>query len=151
MIYYPANSRENDALTQWAADRIPHVRGGDFGPCQALAAVAGNSVRAVVVFHDWQPRHLTIQASVAAESPRWATKENLREVFRYAFDTVKANKLWAAVPHDAARVLKFNAGIGLKPEATLRSHFGHKRHAVIGSMMRSEWARSRWHSEAPNG
>lgn len=151
MIYYPANPRENEALSAWCADRIPHVRGGHFGPCQAIAVLRGNSVSAVAVFHDWQPAFATLQASIASEAPRWASVDALRALLRYAFVTAKANKLWTAVPHDAARVLKFNAGLGLRPEATLRSHFGHKRHAVISSMMRSEWGRSRWNMEAAHG
>lgn len=145
MIYYPANPRENEALAAWCADRIPHVRGGTFGPCQAMAVMRGNAVEAVVVFHDWQQSFETLQCSMAAESPRWASAEVLRGLFAYVFKTARANKLWTATPHDAERVLKFNRGIGLKPEGTLGSHFGHKRHAVISRMFRSEWERSRWH------
>lgn len=151
MIYYPRNSLENQALAEWCADRIPHVRGGDFGPCQSMAVMQGEAVRAVVVFHDWQPRFATMQCSMAANTPKWATRENLAALLFYVFQTAGANKLWTAIPHDAARVLRFNKGIGLKPEGTLRCHFGHKRHAVICSMLRAEWERSRWHLGKADG
>lgn len=151
MIYYPANPAENSALAAWCADRIPHVRGGDFGPCQSVAVLQGNAVAAVVVFHDWQARFDTLQCSMAAETARWASRDVLRGLLGYVFRTARANKLWTAVPHDAERVLRFNRGIGLKPEGTLRSHFGHKRHAIISSMLRSEWERSRWYSEVSHG
>lgn len=147
MIYYPQNRVENDALAEWCADRIPHVRGGSFGACQSMAVMHGDEVRAVVVFHDWQPRAQTLQCSMAANTPRWATREALAGLMFYAFRTAGANKLWTAIPHDAQRVLKFNHGIGLKPEATLASHFGHKRHAVICRMFRAEWEKSRWSPE----
>ena len=144
MIYHPANPQENEALAAWCADRIPHVAGGTFGPCQALAVVHEGQVRGVAVFHDWQSRFSTMQCSMASTTPKWARQETLRALFAYVFATAKANKLWTAIPHDAERVLRFNRGIGLKPEATLADHFGPKRHAVICRMKRSEWLRSRW-------
>jgi hypothetical protein len=150
LIYYPQSPLENSALAEWCADRIPHVRGGTFGACQSMAVMNGEDVRAVVVFHDWQPRFLTMQCSMAANTPKWATRDVLRGLMFYVFRTAGANKLWTAIPHDAERVLKFNRGIGLKPEGTLRSHFGHKRHAIICSMLRAEWERSRWCMESVN-
>jgi hypothetical protein len=144
LIYYPQSPLENSALAEWCADRIPHVRGGSFGACQSMAVMNGDDVRAVVVFHDWQPRFLTMQCSMAANTPKWATRAVLRGLMFYVFRTAGANKLWTAIPHDAERVIKFNRGIGLKPEGTLRSHFGHKRHAIICSMLRAEWERSPW-------
>ncbi len=144
MIYYPANERENVALAAWCADHIPHVGAAGFGAAQAIAVLRGNAIAAVAVFHDWQPEFGTLQCSLASVTPRWATPAAVRALLRYAFVTAGANKLWTATPHDAVRVLRFLAGIGLKPEATLKSHFGHKRHAVICRMMRSDWQRSRW-------
>ena len=151
MIYYPANPTENSALAAWCADRIGHMNGRQFGPCQSLAVMRGNEVAAVVVLNDWLPENGTLQCSMAATTPRWATKGTLQALLFYVFATAKANKLWTAIPHDAERVLRFSRGIGLKPEATLRSHFGHKRHAVICSMLRSEYIRSPWFLEAANG
>jgi hypothetical protein len=146
-LYYPANAAENAALVKWCADRIPHVRGGDFGPCQALGVVRRGRMAAVVVFHDWQKAFLTLQVSMASETPAWASRDVLRGMFAYGFLTARANKLWTATPHDAAGVLAFNRGIGMKSEATLGEHFGPKRHAVICRMFRREWEKSRWAME----
>ena len=65
-------------------------------------------------------------------------------VKNHVFITAGANKLWTAMPHTRERAIRFNLGIGMKREAVLRHHFGPKAHAVICSMMRDEWARSRW-------
>lgn len=149
-LYWPRDARENDALAQWCGRRIEHVGADGFGPCQAVAVLRDRHVAAVVVFHDWQDQARTLQASIAADSPRWAGRDALAGIFGYAFEVARANKLWAASPHNAERALRFNKGIGLKPEATLRHHFGPKVHAVICAMLRSEWQRSRWFKETVN-
>lgn len=146
-MLYPATPAENAALVRWCAERIPHVAGGDFGPAQAIGVVRHHRMAAVVVFHEWQPAFGTLQLSMAAETPSWASTAVLRGLFAHAFITQGANKLWTATPHDAERVLKFNRGVGMKAEATLRHHFGAKRHAVICSMLKAEWQRSRWKAE----
>lgn len=128
-------------MAAWVAMQIPHVAGFGFGPCTAIGVATENEPVAGIVFHDWQERAQTLQCSMAATTPRWAAKGILRALFFYAFETAGANKLWTATPHTSHRVIKFNRGIGLKPEATLRHHFGPKRHAVICSILRSEWER----------
>ena len=144
MLAFPKSPGEVEALAGWVASRIPHVGDAGFGPCAAVGVTLGGRLVAGVVFHDWQTGARTMQLSMAAVTPRWASRAVLTGLFFYAFGTAGAMKLWTATPHDAARVLKFNRGVGLKPEATLRHHFGPRRHAVISSMLRSEWERSRW-------
>ena len=138
---------EQAAIAAWAAERIEAVRGGDFGPCQAVAVVQGGQVVAVAVFHDWQEQARTLQLSMAAASPRWATADTLRGLFRYAFVTAGAHKMWTATPHTNTRALRFNLGVGMKQEAMLRHHFGPKSHAAICSMIAAEWQRSKWSKE----
>lgn len=134
-------------IVSWIAARITHVTGGDFGPCVAAGVVRDGCMVAGVAFHDWQPGCATMQLSMAADSPRWASGDVVRGLFRYAFETAGANKLWTATPHTNERALRFNIGIGMKREATLRHHFGAKSHAVVCSMLRAEWQRSRWFGE----
>ena len=139
-------TRPEDAvgLETWVVDLIPHMHGGTFGPCAMAGVLRRGELVAGVAFHDWQPEARTMQLSMAASSPVWATREVLAGLFRYAFETAGAHKLWTAIPHKNARALRFNAGIGMKREAVLRHHFGLKSHAVICSMMSDEWRRSRW-------
>ena len=137
------------AVARWVAERIPHVAGGDFGPCAALGVVNGaGGLVAGAVFHDWQAAAGTLQVSMAAATRVWARPAVLETLFFYAFATVGANKLWTATPHTSAAVVRFNEHIGMTREAVLRHHFGPKRHAVVCSMLRSEWERSRWHLPA---
>jgi hypothetical protein len=144
VLIFAGTDEERALVVAWAAERIEAVRGSDFGPCQAAGVVVHGQMAAAVIFHDWQDGARTMQLSMAADSPRWAAPAVLRGLFRYAFVTAGANKLWTATPHTNARALRFNHGIGMKQEATLRHHFGPKSHAVICSMIAAEWQRSKW-------
>jgi RimJ/RimL family protein N-acetyltransferase len=147
VLIFAATPDETQAVQEWVVSRIPHMHGGTFGQCVAAGVVRDGAMAAGVIFHDWQPEYRTLQLSMAADSPRWAAADVLRGLFRYAFATAGANKLWTATPHTNTRALRFNHGIGMKQEATLRHHFGPKSHAVICSKMRAEWERSRWFQE----
>jgi hypothetical protein len=56
-----------DALAAWAGERIEHIGAGGFGPCWAVGVVRNDAMAAVVVFHDFQPWHGTVQLSAAAD------------------------------------------------------------------------------------
>lgn len=142
VIRWALDEDEAALVAPWVAMRVPHV--DRFGPCQAAVVERNGETAAVVLFHDWNPSAQTMQLSMAADTPRWATRPVVAALFHYAFVTGGANKLWTAVPHDARRVIRFNEGIGLRREAVLRHQFGHKQHAVIFSMLANEWRKSHW-------
>lgn len=147
MLIFAETQKNTARVVQWMVARIPHMAGGDFGPCVAGGVVRDGAVVAAVAFHDWQGGYGTLQCSMAADTPRWATRGVLTALFHYAFVTAGANKLFTTTPHTNERALRFNAGIGMRREAVLRHQFGPKQHAVISSMMKSEWQRSRWMQE----
>ncbi|MFC3231267.1 hypothetical protein ACFOGJ_28725 [Marinibaculum pumilum] len=149
MLVFAQGEAENRGLAAWTAARIDHVD-GFAPPCQCAAVTdAAGRVVAGIVFHDWQPAAGTLQLSMAAESPAWASRAVLAALFRYAFVTNGAAKLWTATPHRSERALRFNLGIGMRREAVLRHQFGPGRHAVICSMLAREWRRSRWNGRPP--
>lgn len=145
MLIFAADPAQTAELAAWAAERIPHMHGGDFGPCVAGGVVRGSALAAAVVFHDWQPQPiLTMQVSIASDTPAWASRDVIAGMLRYPFKTAKAYTLWAAIPHDAGRTLRFIAGLGFKKDGVLRHRFGRKRHAAVFSMTYHEWRASRW-------
>lgn len=133
-------------VAAWVAARIPHMAGGAFGPCAAIGVVVGNEMVAGVVFHEFQPAHGTMMLSMAATSPRWATRGHVRGLLAYPFQQIGVHKLWTLTEAQNQRALRFNKGVGFRQEAVLRDQFGPKRHAVVCSMLAREW-RKRW-SEA---
>lgn len=124
-------------ISKWVAERIPHVT--DFGPCAALGVVTDRLI-AGIVFHDYQPECKTIQLSMAADSPTWASKEIIKELLSYPFNQLGVQKVWTATPHTNERAIKVNKKIGFKQEAVLARHFGD-RHAVICRMFKRDYER----------
>lgn len=140
----------SERLAAWAAAHIGHV-GRGFGPCQAIGLAAGTDpedasaqLYAVIVWHDWQPLHKTMQLSVASRSPKWVHRDILRALFHYPFVQCNCFKIWVAMPHDNARAIRFNLGLGFRAEGTLRHHFGPGRHAVIQGLLEQEWRFTPW-------
>jgi RimJ/RimL family protein N-acetyltransferase len=124
-------------VAKWVADRIPHV--SEFGLCSALGVVndKGEAV-AGIVFHDYQPSCSTIQISMAASTPKWASRSIVKELLSYPFNQLKVRKVWTATPLKNQRAIKFNKGIGFKQEAVLSNHFGDD-HAVICRMFKKQF------------
>ena len=144
---------KSELLANWAAMKIPFLRGVGFGPCQAIGMASGPGDDAelygAVVFHDYQANFGTIQVSNASTSPKWLTPGTVRAVFHYPFQQLGVFKMWGAIPHTHTRALKLNRGLGLKVDGTLRHHYGQGTHAVIVSMTKPEYMKSRWYVQVP--
>lgn len=143
----------NDELfANWAAARIPDLDGDGFGACKTVAVATGDQpgdmVLAVVVFHSFAPRQKTCQVSIAATSPRWCTRGNIRAILAVPFEEWGCRKVWSVMASTNKRALKLNAGLGFKVEGTLRHHFGRKVHAIVTGLMASEYA-AKWGAKAP--
>jgi RimJ/RimL family protein N-acetyltransferase len=124
-------------VAQWVVDRIPHAE--HFGPASALGVIDkdGKAV-AGVVYHDFIPAYGTLQLSMVAETPRWATRSILKELLTYPFEQLGVRKVWTATPLKNQRALRFNKGIGFKQEAVLANHYGDD-HAVICRMFKKQF------------
>ncbi len=124
-----------------------------FGPCETLAVVEGHDpkslkakILAVVVFHEHV--YNTIQISCAAASPRWASPRVLRSLLGYPFERLGCRKVHTITSHTNERALRFNRGIGMVQEATIRHYFADKDHGVVMGMTRREFDK-RW-GNTPN-
>lgn len=100
-----------------------------------------NVLVAGVIFNDYWPIFGTMQVHLAADTPRWATRNVVREILSYAFLDANVDKVWGCTPSHLKRVLRFNAGIGFTQEAVLRHQYGKGRHCVVTSMMKEEFAK----------
>lgn len=135
----------DEILAAWAAKRIPHIGTREaFGPCVAIGVASGptkdDKLWAVCVFHDYIPQYETVQISMAACNPRWASRATIRDLLATPFLQYKAYKVFTATPHDLEKVVKFNEAIGFKREGSvLRHQFGRNRHAIICGMIWPEY------------
>jgi RimJ/RimL family protein N-acetyltransferase len=138
------------AVTAWVAERIPQMAGAaDFGPATAIGVVSEDG-RALggVVFHNYQPRFRNIEGSFASETPRWLTRNLIRQILSYPFDQLSCQRLTAITPKRAHAARAFLDHFGFKREGVVRRGFGSDD-AIISGLMRREWMRSRWAAGAP--
>lgn len=130
---------QDAAVGKFVADRIPQVE-NNWGPMAAIGVVDDdNSLIAGFVYNMYYPEHGTIQISAASDSPKWATRKIIREVFSYAFNDLGVNKICSAIPLESERVIKFNKALGFIQEAVLAHQFGPKKHAAMLRLMKKDF------------
>lgn len=157
-IFFPGEA-ENAVLLEWAARRIPWM--APHPAMKALGVVEGPDLSypllAVCIYHNFTaPREIdgktwygTCEISFAAASPKWATRRTISSLLSIPFLQYSCRKVVTVIPSTNKRAIRFNEGIGLKPEGTLRHQYAKGVHACIHGMMRSEWE-TRWKHPKPN-
>jgi hypothetical protein len=135
----------DEQIAAWVAERIPHVRGGSFGPCAAIGVISGDRLLAGVVFHALQPDYQTMQLSMAAGSPMWARRDIVAGLLHYAFEQNPVYSLNTVTPPENEAALKVNKHIGLQRKTIIPHYFGKKRHAVVCQMTKPEYLKAYAH------
>ncbi|MDP3740367.1 MAG: GNAT family protein [Hyphomonadaceae bacterium] len=143
----------DEQLAKWACARIPWA---DYQPTMKAVGVADGSeadakLLAVCVYHsylpvrmiDGKPWYGVCEISFAADSARWASRRTITNLLRIPFLQYNCRKVTTVIPSTNKRAIRFNEGIGLKPEGTLRHHFAKGVHACIHGMMKPEFEQ-RW-------
>jgi RimJ/RimL family protein N-acetyltransferase len=140
---------QSEDVAAWVAARIPQMAGAaDFGPATAIG-VASEDGRALggVVFHGYQPRFRNIEVSFASETPRWLTRNLIRQILAYPFDQLACQRLTAITPKKARAARAFLERFGFKREGVVRRGFGDDD-AIVSGLLKGEWERSRWQDRA---
>ena len=151
MLIWPVDEAQKAALIEWAGGRIPHLYGGDFGPCVAGGVVRGGMLQAVVAFYGAREQAegwRTLGVSVAADNVLWARPGVLHAIFQYAFDQHGADLLTAGTPHKNEAGIRLLKRLGFHADGVSRHRYGFKLHAAEFSMTRAEWQRGKWYMEA---
>lgn len=146
-----ARPDQKPVAEHWLKARIPHISGGSLGAAQYAIVSRGGKIAALVAFHQFDTMAQTIQLTMAADDPRWCSKQTVAELLAYAFKTCGVNKLYTSIPGDNTRAIRVNAGLGLKPEAEISDMYGPGRSAVFCGMTRADWLASKWRKVMENG
>lgn len=126
-------------LAQWAMERIPHMRGGSgFGPCQCIGFADDTGIKAVGVFHWFREKDADVELSLAADTPKWATRGNFRALMHYAFIQLGCRRISAHTARGNKRVRKFLEGTGFVQEGRLRFALNRREHVICYGMLREE-------------
>jgi len=139
----------DETLAKWACDRIPWA---DWNPSMRAVGVADGpeasaKLLAVCVYHnytavkiiDGKPWYGTCEISMAAASPRWATRTTIKNLLRIPFLQYGCRKVFTVIPSINTRAIEFNRGIGLKLEGSPRHHYAKGVHACLFGLLKSEF------------
>lgn len=99
-------------VAAWVARAIG-MNGFHGGPILACGVTGDDgALLAGVVYHDFYPEHGDIQVSMAAVSPRWCTRANVRAILRAAYAANRCDRITACIDADNIRALKILTGLG---------------------------------------
>ena len=124
----------DDYVKAWVAKRIG-ING--FGPSTAIGVQRDGQLIAGAVFHDYRPKNGQIEASIASDSPRWATRSVLYSLFAYPFIQCDANRLLVTCDESNDKAMKMNKQLGFTPEGILRQMY-YPNDAIIFGMLKDE-------------
>ena len=122
----------DDYVRAWVAKRIG-ITG--FGPSTAIGVQKDGQLIAGAVFHDY--RDGQVEASLSADSPKWATRSVLFSLFAYPFIQMDANRLLVTCDESNKKAMKMNRQLGFTPEGILRQMY-YPNDAIIFGMLKDE-------------
>ena len=131
---------QSRAVAEWVAAQMPHIMDPP-ADCAAIGVARDGVLIAGVVYHNYFPAYAGIEMSIAATSPRWATRGVIRELLAYPFVQLGCRWVVASVEHSNTRALRFNKGIGFVQRGILPDFYAPKRHCVLMSLPARGFAR----------
>lgn len=108
----------------------------DFGSCRAIGIVARETIIAGVVYSNY--RSGNIEATIAADSPRWARRGTLRALFHYPFVQLGCRRVTCIIAEHNGRSLRLCQGLGFTIEGRHRSLFADGSAGISLGMLREE-------------
>ena len=141
--------RTQQPVADWVAAHIPGFeRGDDFGPHSSLGIGRGGEIIAGAVYSDFQPCYRSVQFSMAATSPAWASRTTIRALLDYPFRQLGVGRLTTLTRCTNTRALRLNSGLGFVREGVIRQGFGDEDMIVVG-LLRND--AERWSGKESTG
>jgi RimJ/RimL family protein N-acetyltransferase len=140
---------QNEIITQFAAQMIPHMHGRGFGRSQTIGVVDNDGkLIAGIVFHNYHPEAGVMEMTVAAlPGSRWVTRETLRRIHQFVFEQCACQMLMAVVPADNEALLRQPAQFGCMLVRIPRL-LGRDRDAVLCLLTAEAWEATKFNKRA---
>jgi RimJ/RimL family protein N-acetyltransferase len=123
-------------VAKWVQHRIPYVRNG-WTKFTAIG-LTDNDHKLVcgVVYHDLDAA-INIQMSIAADTPKWASKQSLKWFFQYPFEQLDLLRVTALTSSSNLNTQAMLERLGFKQEGVIRKGYGIDDALVYG-LLREE-------------
>lgn len=125
---------ESELIARWVAMRTGMDYDADFGPCAAIAVLIGDELAAAVAYTHHDPKRGNVHMSIAATTPRWATRGTIRALLHYPFEQLRCRRVTALVRRKNKRCRRFLEGIGFRYEGNIRKGYGDDDCIVYGML-----------------
>ncbi|MGI9451152.1 MAG: GNAT family N-acetyltransferase [Geminicoccaceae bacterium] len=131
-------SGADQLVADWIAGQLGLSNG--LGPSAGIGVMFHGELIAGVAFNNYHrhERGATIEASIAATTPRWATRTVLCDFFSYPFVQMRVTRLGVTCRKSNKRARMFVSRLGFKMEGCARRLWDGEHDAVVYSMMPEE-------------
>tara|TARA_R100001244_G_scaffold128631_1_gene99601 strand:+ start:463 stop:888 length:426 start_codon:yes stop_codon:yes gene_type:complete len=132
---------EDGRIKSWIESRIRDITPRDFDNCSTLGVARNNELICGVAYWFWPNE--TCDVAIAADSPRWATKQTIFTLFAYPFEQIGVNRLQSLIHPKNKRSRHLCKGLGFTLEGKLRK-FHKGKDMLIYGYLKEEFRRSKW-------
>ena len=133
------------ALSDFASTRI-FGKPKPFGSGTAMGVVDGAKVVSSVVFYDYDADAGVIQISAAADTPRWLTRQILKEMFGYPFNGLGCQAVVMRVDPDNTRLARILHAYGFTSH-TVPHLRGKNKAECLFVLSSDDWRENGFHKE----
>jgi len=129
-------AEQPEVIARWVQARIPDC--AIFDNPAAFGVLRGGRLAAGILFHRYDARAGDIEIVLAADSPRWATRQVFWTTFAFAFLQLGCRRVSARVNASNKRARRLIEGAGFVLEGLLRSAGHDHGDVLIYGMLREE-------------
>lgn len=145
--FFGPDEPETEALTDWAAARIPGCGRGWINAA-TMHVYDAEMTRGVVVFHDWNPEAGVMCMSAAGH--HFLNRPVLYAIHRYIFDTAQCQLAVMQVSERNERMLRIARAYGYQGTRIPRLR-GRDEAEIVMTLTVEAWRSSRFHRTVTNG
>lgn len=110
----------NKALADWISAHIWTDGRKLPSPNLCFGVFDGEKLQGAVAFHNWQPQYGVIEFSGASVDSQWLSREVIRQIAAYGFDTLGCQLLAIRVDPGNLRVIRIFSALGFETYAIPR-------------------------------
>jgi RimJ/RimL family protein N-acetyltransferase len=132
----------DESLIEWVRVRMPD--GVDsFGKAVSIGVVSDGKIIAGAVFYNY--RNVDIELALAADSPKWATRNNINRMLHYPFFQLNCKRITTLQNPDNLRCIKSSEGLGFVYEGTLREAGNGGSDILIYGLTKTDYIKSKFY------